>query len=99
MNTTTSRTGRLTPVDKGILGFHVLAAAILGAIAIAGANDPDWGDLQRFVIVMFVGAWIAGVLVVGLVARRIDRVWARTALLVVAPPAAILLLAGLARFG
>jgi hypothetical protein len=99
MNRPTNRAGRLSPVDKGILALHVLAACVLGAVGRAGAHDPDWGDLQRFVIVMFVGAWIAGALVVGLVARRIEKLWIRSVLLLGAPPVAILLLVGAARFG
>lgn len=99
MATPTKRGGTLSPVDKGILALHVLAAGVFGAVGIAGANDPDWGDLQRFVIVMFVGAWVAGVLVVGLLARRVEKPWIRSVLLLAAPPAAILVVVATARFG
>jgi hypothetical protein len=102
MNTpSTSATSRprLSALDKGILALHVLVAAALGIIGFAGVDDPSFGDLQRFVIVMLVGAWVAGVIGAGLAARRVAHRRLRAGLLLAGPPAAMLLLIAALRLG
>lgn len=100
MTTTTGRHHRsLSTIDRTILSVHGLAAAVVGIVGLIGANDPSWGDLQRFVIVMLIGMWVAGIVVMGLVARFVPNQWARTVILLAGPFIGIALVLGMSRLG
>jgi hypothetical protein len=95
MSTTTKRPRpKLSTIDRAILAVHGLVAGVVGVVAFVGANDPDWGGLQRLVIVMVIGLWAAGIVAVGLVARLITHRWARALVLVAGPFIGILLVFG-----
>jgi hypothetical protein len=79
--------------EKVIIIVQVMLALGFGLFGMLEANDPDWGDLQRLVIFMIVGIWLAGIAGMVLVARLINHKVARIAILVLAPFAGFLLIA------
>jgi hypothetical protein len=86
MNTTTVKSRRpFSSADRAIVILHSATAAVLGTIAFVGANDPDWGSLQRTVIVMLATLWAGGIATTTLVARVIANRWVRFAVLAVGP--------------
>lgn len=78
--------------EKVIIGVQVALALGFGVFGILEASDPDWGDLQRIVILMMVGLWLAGIACMVLVARLVSHQVARIAILVGAPLAGFLLI-------
>ena len=103
MVATTSSTEKpnrtLTRIDRSILALHGLAAAVIGVIAFAGANDPGWGDLQRLDIVMLIGLWVAGIIAMGFVVRLVKNQWARAGILLGGPFIGVVFLLGASRLG
>lgn len=89
----------LSSIDRAILALHGLAAGVIGVVAFISANDPDFGDLQRIVIVMLVGLWGAGIVATGYVARMVRNAWGRAALLLAGPFIGILLVFGRSMLG
>lgn len=89
----------LSTLDRSILALHGLAAGIVGVIAFLGANDPDWGDLQRIVILMLIGLWVAGIVAMSFVVRLVKSQWIRTAILLGGPFIGIVLLVGQSMLG
>ncbi|NNF64888.1 MAG: hypothetical protein HKN07_11615 [Acidimicrobiia bacterium] len=90
----------LSTVDRTILALHGIVATVLGIISFASATDPGFGSLQRIVIVMLVGLWIGGVVLMGVIARyAISSVAGRIALLLVGPFIGIALLMGRSYLG
>jgi len=95
VNTTSATKKRpLSRVDRAILVAHALIAGTFGVIGFFSATDPGWQDLQRFVIVMFVGLWIAGIAAMAAVATFVHNPWARMALLLGGPFIGIALVFG-----
>lgn len=88
-----SRRAFSTP-ERVIIGVQVLLALGFGIFGILDATDPDWGALQRVVIFMMVGIWLAGIAGMVLIARLVSHKVARVAILVAAPLAGFLLIAG-----
>lgn len=90
-----SRTGRphaeFTKLDRTLIFLQGLLAVCLGVVGLIGANDPDWGDLQRVVVVMLTGLWLGGLAVMAILSRYIRPQWARAALLLAGPPTALML--------
>jgi hypothetical protein len=86
-------------LDWAILCLHGLVAAGVGIAAFVGANDPEFGDLQRIVVVMFIGLWIGGIIVFGATARLVANPWARAGVLLAGPFVGILVVFGRAMFG
>lgn len=76
--------GNLSKFDLGILALHALGAAVTGIIGFIEV-DPDWAAVQRIVIVMMVGLWAGGIVVMAAIARRVSRQWARAAILLAGP--------------
>jgi len=72
-------------IDRGILILHSVVAGGIGIVAFIGASDPDFGDLQRIVIVMLIGLWGLGIFAIGFFARLVSKVWARIVLLLAGP--------------
>ncbi len=74
--------------------IHLLIALAFGIAGLLGATDPGWGDLQRLVVVLFVGVWLFGVLVMGVLTRFVDNQRARYLILLTGPVLAIVLVLG-----
>lgn len=74
--------------------IHLLIALAFGIVGLFGATDPEWGDLQRFVVMVFVGLWLFGVLVVGVLTRFVVNQRARYLILLTGPVLAIVLVLG-----
>ncbi len=89
----------LSTFDRSILALHGLVAGVVGTVGILGANDPGWGDLQRLVVVMLIGLWVAGIVVVGLIARLFTNKWARAVILLAGPFTGIALVFGRSMLG
>jgi hypothetical protein len=83
--TTKRRRMPLTRLDKGLLGLHVVGAIVVGIVGFLGANDPEFGDLQRIVLAMLVGLWAAGIVVMAFVVRLIPTQWGRVIVLLGGP--------------
>ena len=82
----------LSRLDQTILLAHVLVAAAAGIVAFIGANDPEFGSLQRVVVVLLIGLWAGGILAMAVLARLIPNQWGRALLLVAGPFIGIVLL-------
>jgi hypothetical protein len=87
----------LTRLDRTILVVHGLLAVCFGAIGFFSVGDPDWGDLQRIVVVMMVGLWLGGLAAVATVARFVRPRVVRASLLIFGPVLAVLGFLGAAR--
>ena len=87
MSTTTESRRRrpYSKADKAILIAQGVLVVVVGILAFASANDPDWGDLQRLVIVMLLGLWMAGLAAAAVLARFVENRWWRYAVLLVVP--------------
>ena len=100
MNTTSATKKRsLSRVDRAILAAHALIAGTFGSVGFFSASDPGWQDLQRLVIVMLVGLWIAGIAAMAAVATFVHNPWARVALLLGGPFIGIALFFGRTMLG
>ncbi len=84
----------LTTIDKAILTLHGLTAAVVGVIALFSVTDPEFGGLQRIVIVMMIGMWAGGILVMAAIARLFSRESVRVAILLAGPFIGIVFLIG-----
>lgn len=95
MNTPTKQARRpLSQLDRGILMFHGLVAAAFGIVGFAGANDPEFGGLQRFLVVMLIGLWAGGIVGMAVIARLVNNEWARAVILLAGPFLGIVILVG-----
>ncbi|MDH3306892.1 MAG: hypothetical protein OEO77_05180 [Acidimicrobiia bacterium] len=95
MTTTTEKQRRtLSTCEQSILAVHGLVAGIVGTVGFLGANDPGWGDLQRLVILMLIGLWMAGIVAMGLIARLFANKWARAMILLGGPVIGIAIVFG-----
>lgn len=81
---------RFTRLDRGILVAHGLLGAGFGAIGLVSSRDPDWGDLQRVVVLVLVGLWLGGHAAIAAVARFVRPQAVRALLLIIGPPLAVL---------
>ena len=72
---------------------------MFGIIGFLEADDPGWRDVQRLVIVMLVGLWVSGIVVVGVFARLVGNQVVRAALLLAGPLLGIALLIGASTIG
>ena len=100
MVTTNTQSRRpLSRIDRGILALHGLVAAGVGVAGFIGANDPDWGDVQRLVIVMLIGLWAGGIAIMAVLARLVSNPWGRAAVLLAGPFAGIALVFGRSMLG
>ena len=63
----------LSRLDRAIIALHGVVAAVFGIIGFLEADDPGWRDVQRLVIVMLVGLWVSGIVVVGVLARLVGK--------------------------
>jgi hypothetical protein len=89
---------RLDRLDWGLLGAHALVTVGLAVAALLGVSDPDWGGVQRFLILMALAIWIWGIVGVGVLLRWITRRWLRVLLILAAPTVILVVVfAGLAR--
>jgi hypothetical protein len=100
MSTTTTTPRRsFSRLERAILAVHGVFAAAFGVIGFLGADDPDWGDLQRLVVIMLVGVWVAGVAASAALAWRVNHRGGRVALLLAGPGIVFVLVFGRAIFG
>ncbi|MBT8249699.1 MAG: hypothetical protein KJN81_05515 [Acidimicrobiia bacterium] len=88
---------RLSTSERAIVGIHLAIAALFAILGLVGARDPGWADVQRFVVIMFVGVWILGVLIVGVLTRFVDNQRSRYFILLSGPVLAIVLVLGWVR--
>jgi hypothetical protein len=84
----------LTRLDRALLGLHIVGAIVIGVMGFLGANDPEFGDLQRIVMAMLIGLWGVGILIVALIVRVIPNQWGRVLVLLGGPFVLILLFFG-----
>jgi hypothetical protein len=96
MNTLATPRPPLTTIDRAILTLHGLTAAVVGVIAVFSVNGPEFGGLQRIVIVMMIGLWAGGIMVMAVIARLFSREWVRVAILVAGPFIGIVFVVGTA---
>ncbi|NNL14555.1 MAG: hypothetical protein HKO82_12825 [Acidimicrobiia bacterium] len=89
----------LSRLDRAIIALHGVVAVVFGIIGFLEADDPGWRDLQRFVIVMLVGLWVSGIVVVGVLARLVGNQVVRAVLLLAGPLLGIALLIGASTIG
>ncbi len=104
MNTTHAPAARPRPplsrVDQAILALHGIVACVLGTAAFLGADDPEFGSLQRIVVVMIIGLWLGGIVLMGVITRYVIRSrWGRITLLLFGPFVGIALLIGSTHLG
>ena len=85
--------------ERRIIAVQFVVAVGFGAVALFQVNDPDWGDLQRFLIIVLLCIWLVGIAVSVVVARLVDSSLGRIAILVVGPFAGFLLMFGWSMFG
>ncbi len=88
------QTQRLSKSERVIVGIHLAIAAVFAILGLVGARDPGWADLQRFVVILFVGVWLLGVLIVGVLTRFVDNQRSRYLILLSGPVLAIVLVLG-----
>lgn len=87
-----------SPGEKAVIAVQLVLALSFGILGIVEANDPDWGDLQRIVILMLTFVWLGGIVVSVVVARLVTGKLARVGILVVAPFAGFLVILALSAF-
>jgi hypothetical protein len=79
-----TRRGNLSKFDLGILALHLLGALVTGIAGFVDV-DPDWAGLQRVVVVMIIGLWLGGIVIMAVIAGRVASQWARAAILLAGP--------------
>ncbi len=84
--TTPSRLKRpFSPGEKAVVIVQLVIALSVGVAAMLDANDPDWGDLQRVVVLMLMSIWLGGIVASVVLARIFDSKPGRVAILVLLP--------------
>lgn len=79
-----------TRIDQWVLGIHIAAAAAFGVFGFLSSTDPEFGGLQRVLVLMIAGVWALGILVMWLIARRVESQAARVAILIAGPIVAVI---------
>jgi len=85
MTNQTSQRRPFSTLEKAIIAVQGAAALVFGAYGFVEASDPDWGDLQRIVIVMSVGIWLTGIAGAAFLSRLVDNRVVRVVILLAVP--------------
>lgn len=83
-NAEDTRFGHLSRFDLVLLASHVVGALVVGVLGFLDV-DPDWAGLQRIAILMIIGFWLGGVLLMYAFARRVATQWIRSVILLIGP--------------
>lgn len=81
----------LSAYERTIPIAYALVAGTFGVFSYLAADDPDFGDLQRLLVVILIGLWVLSIAAVAAVARFVDNRWSRAAILLAGPIVAITL--------
>ncbi|MEZ5175616.1 MAG: hypothetical protein R2823_05360 [Acidimicrobiia bacterium] len=99
MHDTETPRSRLTKLDKSILVLQVGVATTFGIVGFVQTNDPDWGSLQRLVILFMLGLWFGGIAGSAAIALRFASPVVRAVILIVGPFLGLLILVGWSYLG
>ncbi|KAA3641591.1 MAG: hypothetical protein DWP92_00945 [Armatimonadetes bacterium] len=86
----------LSRLEKAAVILQVAVAGTFGIVGLVQSDDPDWGGLLRFLVLMMTALWFAGIVGSVFLALVFEKTAIRLAILLVVPLAAFAVMIGLA---
>ncbi|MCZ7533689.1 MAG: hypothetical protein M5U23_09820 [Acidimicrobiia bacterium] len=86
----------LSRLEKAAVIVQVVVAGTFGVVGLVQSDDPDWGGLLRFVVLMMTALWFAGIIGSVFLALVFDQTVIRLVILLLVPLGAFAVMIGLA---
>ncbi len=86
----------LSRLEKAAVILQVAVAGVFAIVGLVQSDDPDWGGLLRFVVLMMTALWFAGIVGSVFLALAFERTTIRLAILLIVPLGAFVVMIGLA---